>query len=79
MKVQIDPTRSVDGAPLQVRHPITGHPFPAGSFELSAADLANPDIRRLLPRSHGGTFGDLVPFLSETTAPAVAKTKGSAA
>ncbi|MBF0251799.1 MAG: hypothetical protein HQL35_14350 [Alphaproteobacteria bacterium] len=61
MRVQINPANKPNGQDLVVLHPDTKGPFPSGPFDLSADDLKNPRVRRLLPPSvPGGRFGDLV-------------------
>jgi len=71
MRVQPNPNNRQNGRPLVVRHPTTGQPFPDKPFTLTAVQLADPDILRLLPKSAaGGLFGDLVPVEDAAPAPA---------
>jgi hypothetical protein len=60
--------KKVNGHPLRVLNPVTGQPFKNDSdITLSDEDLRNPKIIRLLPREHGGRFGDLVPKPQKST------------
>jgi len=66
IRVQVNPDKALDGKPLAVRNPITCDFYPAGVFDLPAADLKNVDVLRLFPRPGlpagvaGGVFADLV-------------------
>jgi len=71
MKVVVNPAALVDGKPITLRHPVTDRVLCDSTTEpvtLSAADLADKRIRRLLPKPgrpggiEGGLYGDLVPW-----------------
>lgn len=63
MKVCVNPRKRVNGVPLAVVNPRTRRACPQGRvFDLTDEDLADPNVRRLLPRSKiGGRDGDLLP------------------